>query len=79
MEPRQVDELPGQEVRFREAIQLGHTHLSEKEVRELIVAMGREYNGCDYNILHRSAIFMMQLKFIYTWYIIIVPLHMLYI
>lgn len=54
MEPRQADEITGQQVRFREAIRIGHTHLSAEEVRELVVALGKAYNGCDYSILHRS-------------------------
>jgi hypothetical protein len=54
MEPRQADEIAGQQVRFREAIQIGHTHFSSEEVKELVVLLGRDYNGCDYSILHRN-------------------------
>ena len=53
MEPRQADEISGQQVRFREAILIGHTHLSSEEVKELVGLLGRDYNGCDYSILHR--------------------------
>ena len=53
MEPRQANEITGQQVRFREAILVGHTHLSAEGVQELVVSLGRDYNGCDYSILHR--------------------------
>ncbi|CAI8048352.1 Deubiquitinase DESI2 [Geodia barretti] len=54
MEPRQADEITGQQVRFREAILIGHTHFSSEEVKGLVVLLGRDYNGCDYTILHRN-------------------------
>ena len=53
MEPRQADEITGQQVHFREAILIGHTHFSSEEVKGLVVLLGRDYNGCDYTILHR--------------------------
>ena len=60
MEPGQADRIAGGQVRFREAIHLGHTHLSLEEVKELAVSLGRDYNGCDYSVLHRSEVILMM-------------------
>ncbi len=53
MEPRQQDEVGGQGVRYRESLRLGHTHLGEGEVRELVHKLGKEYNGDAYHVLNR--------------------------
>ena len=53
MEPRQEDEIAGQGVKFRESIHMGHTSMSETEVKELVHSLGKEYNGNAYHILNK--------------------------
>ena len=53
MSPCQEDEIWGEGVRFRESLKIGRTHLSEREVEELVHALGKEYNGNTYHVLNR--------------------------
>ena len=53
MSPCQEDEIWGEGVRFRESLKIGHTHLSEREVEELVHTLGKEYNGNTYHVLNR--------------------------
>lgn len=53
MSPCQEDEIWGEGVQFRESLKIGHTHLSEREVEELVHTLGKEYNGNTYHVLNR--------------------------
>ena len=53
MEPRQHEEIGGEGVRYRESLHMGHTYLTQDEVRELVHALGKEYNGNAYHILNK--------------------------
>ena len=53
MEPRQESEIAGQGVKFRDSIFMGHTHLTEMEVKELVHTLGKDFNGNTYHILHK--------------------------
>ncbi len=48
---RAVEVAPG--LKFRESIHLGHTHLTDREVEELVLSVGKEFNGNDYHIFNK--------------------------
>ncbi len=48
---RAVEVAPG--LKFRESIYLGHTHLTDREVEELVLSVGKEFNGNDYHIFNK--------------------------
>ncbi|XP_064402541.1 deubiquitinase DESI2-like [Halichondria panicea] len=49
---RAVEVAPG--LKFRESIYLGHTHLTDREVEELVLSVGKEFNGNDYHIFNKN-------------------------
>ncbi len=53
IEPRRAAEVAAPGITFRESIRLGHTHLTASEVTELVLAVGREYNGNEYHIFNK--------------------------
>ena len=53
MSPCQEDEIGGEGVRFQESLRMGYTNLSEGEVGELVLTLGKEYNGNAYHVLNK--------------------------
>ena len=58
VEPRGATGAAGESLQFRESILLGHTRLSEEQVRDIVSSIGKEFSGKDYDILQKCVCFV---------------------
>lgn len=53
MTPRDNEEL-GESFRFKEAIEIGSTDFTRKEIEQIVKLMGREFRGIDYHLINKN-------------------------
>lgn len=51
--PRNADEL-GEQFRFRQSVQLGHTDFTEDEVKRIVGELGKEFRGDRYHLMNKN-------------------------
>lgn len=53
IQPRDHDEL-GDQFRFRQSIQIGHTDFTEDDVRRLVEEIGNQFRGDRYHLMNNN-------------------------
>ncbi|KAK6622908.1 Desumoylating isopeptidase 2 [Polyplax serrata] len=51
--PRGADEL-GEQYRFRQSVQIGHTDFTEREVEKIVDELGKEFRGDRYHLVNKN-------------------------